>query len=126
MDRNTLSGALNSFKTAVDALIAWVNKVSKIKIPTFKWENGAWIPSVSDFISRPGQPITAISPQDTVIGTKTPETLGGGGGGGDTYNFYNTINGVTMDKNGMADLAKQLAQYSRSEFRRKSASGMIR
>lgn len=35
--------------------------------------------SFDDFISRPGQPIAAISPQDTVVGTKN-------GGAGSTFN----------------------------------------
>jgi TP901 family phage tail tape measure protein len=33
------------------------------------------IPPVQDFISRPGQPIQAISPQDTVVGVKSPNAL---------------------------------------------------
>lgn len=51
-------------------------------VPTYMGEpmtysGGVWKPTVQDFISRPGQPIQAFSPDDTIIGTKNAGDAGG-------------------------------------------------
>jgi len=57
-----------------------------------------------DFISRPGQPASNFSPQDTIIGVKDTSALGGGRG-----NINITIQGYNKDPTTLAqEVARQI------------------
>jgi len=66
--------------------------------------------TADDFISRPGQPLTKISPDDTVVGVKDTSKLSGGIGGGITIQMTNSFSGINWTNEGQKDaIARDLA-----------------
>ena len=98
--------------------IAQINRQENLDELEYDWKKYETRHSQNDFVSRPGQPDVAFSPQDTIIGVKDPSALLGGG---DTINIE--VNTTSSDPNAIAnEIVSQLsARQTRRSLRASGA-----
>jgi hypothetical protein len=91
-----IGGILSALTDVSNNIIKWfTDAVTSMVIDMFGGGEGEGGGAVhTDFIMRPGQPAASFSPDDTIIGVKNPESLGGGG----SYTFNLTINGSNLNQ----------------------------